>query len=249
MPSSCASCSAPQICASSGAARAHGIGPSRSMIAREVEAAHELHDQVQRAAARCRSRTPAPCAGGAACEIAAASRSKRCDDVGVAARDRGAAPSSPRSCPCAGARPGTRRPCRRARSPRARGSDRRRSCRATPGSSRDSRRSVAESPLAAASPSAPSPPRASSALARVMSAPHSRQNWLGWSNDVRQRGHTKRCAGVEDIAISILAPDIVDLARSFWPHPPDRLRSCWPRRRGELGRSLPVSGRAPIVHS
>jgi hypothetical protein len=33
-----------------------------------------------------------------------------------------------------------------------------------------------------------------------MSAPHSRQNRLGWSYDVRQRGHSNRCAGVDDIA-------------------------------------------------
>src|SRR5438270_9128351 len=39
---------------------------------------------------------------------------------------------------------------------------------------------------------------ASSALARVMSAPHSRQKWLGSENEVRHLGQTNFCAGVDD---------------------------------------------------
>ncbi len=42
-------------------------------------------------------------------------------------------------------------------------------------------------------------PSSAGSLGFVMSAPHSRQNRFICSYDVRQRGHSKRCAGVDDI--------------------------------------------------
>ena len=38
-----------------------------------------------------------------------------------------------------------------------------------------------------------------------MSAPHSRQKWLGSANEVRHRGHTNFCAGVEDTTLPMLS--------------------------------------------
>jgi hypothetical protein len=58
------------------------------------------------------------------------------------------------------------------------------------------------------------------------SAPHSRQNRLISSYDVRQRGHSKRCAGVDDIGAAILA-----LALERAPRTLGRHRRALPRSR------------------